>query len=104
MTTIIFITSDEARHVVQADDGLSLMECARRANVPGIVAECGGACTCATCHVHVGQEWTQAVGAPGDMERDMLDFANDVRAESRLACQITVAPALEGLTVSVASQ
>lgn len=104
MTTIIFIASNEARHIVQADDGLSLMECARRANVPGIAAECGGACTCATCHVHVGQEWMQAVGEPGDMERDMLDFANDVRAESRLSCQITVAPALEGLTVRVAPQ
>lgn len=101
MTTIVFITGDEERHVVEAPDGLSVMECARRANVPGIVAECGGACTCATCHVHVGAEWVSEVGEPSDMERDMLDFATDVRAESRLSCQITVGPALDGLTVKV---
>lgn len=104
MTTITFISALGAHYVVQADDGLSLMECARRANVPGIAAECGGACTCATCHVHVSHEWMRAVGRPGDVERDMLDFANDVRAESRLSCQITVAPDLDGLTVMVAPQ
>jgi len=101
MTTIVFITGDEKRHVVEAADGLSVMECARRANVPGIVAECGGACTCATCHVHVSPEWVQAVGEATDMERDMLDFASDVRRESRLSCQITVGPALNGLIVKV---
>ncbi|MCC2596986.1 2Fe-2S iron-sulfur cluster binding domain-containing protein [Pusillimonas sp. MFBS29] len=101
MTTIVFITGDEERHIVEATDGLSVMECARRANVPGIIAECGGACTCATCHVHIASEWMPVVGESSDMEHDMLDFATDVRAESRLSCQITVGPALNGLIVKV---
>lgn len=104
MSTITFITNDGIHHVVQSDDGLSVMECARRADVPGILAECGGACSCATCHVHVCSEWVETVGKAGDMERDMLDFADDVRAESRLSCQITVSAVLNGLILRVPSQ
>ena len=101
MTTIIFITSDGTRHAVQADNGLSVMECARRANVPGIAAECGGACTCATCHVYVDDAWREKTGQPSSMEEDMLDFAFDVREESRLSCQIQVTDDLDGLVVRV---
>jgi 2Fe-2S ferredoxin len=69
--------------------------------VPGIEAECGGACACATCHVYVDSEWTEKVGKANEMEADMLDFAFDVRDESRLSCQIKVTDALDGLVLRV---
>jgi 2Fe-2S ferredoxin len=75
------------------------MECARRANIPGIIAECGGACACATCHVYVDDEWAARVGIANAMERDMLEFAEAVRDNSRLSCQIKVTDQLDGLTV-----
>lgn len=99
MTRIVFVTPDSQRIEIDAPDGLSVMECARRANVPGIVAECGGACSCATCHVHVDPAWCAMVGEAGGMERDMLEFAETVRESSRLSCQLKVVPALDGLTV-----
>lgn len=99
MTLIVFVTPDSRRIEIDAADGLSVMECARRANVPGIVAECGGACSCATCHVHIDPEWCARVGAAAGMERDMLEFAEGVRESSRLSCQVKVAPSLDGLTV-----
>lgn len=101
MTTVTFITADHQRHPILAQDGISLMENARRANVRGIVAECGGACACATCHVHVADDWLLAVGEPDAMERDMLDFAADLRPNSRLSCQIRVTAALDGLIVYI---
>lgn len=101
MTTVTFITPDRGPLAVEASDGLSLMENARRANVRGIIAECGGACACATCHVHVAEDWLARVGPPNDMEREMLDFAEDVRPNSRLSCQITMTAALDGLVVSL---
>ncbi|QRG05671.1 2Fe-2S iron-sulfur cluster binding domain-containing protein [Xanthobacter dioxanivorans] len=99
MTQIVFITSDSRRIEIDAQDGLSVMECARRANVPGIVAECGGACSCATCHVYIDAPWSGIVGEAAGMERDMLEFAESVRETSRLSCQVKVAPDLDGLTV-----
>ncbi|MET3353525.1 2Fe-2S iron-sulfur cluster-binding protein [Xanthobacter autotrophicus] len=99
MTRITFVTPAGQRIEIDAENGLSVMECARRANVPGIVAECGGACSCATCHVHVDPEWCAAAGEAAGMERDMLEFAEDVRDSSRLSCQVKVAPALDGLVV-----
>lgn len=101
MTKVTFITADQQSHSIEATDGMSLMENARRANVGGIIAECGGACACATCHVHVAQEWLERVGEADAMERDMLDFATDVQPNSRLSCQIKVTPALDGLSVYV---
>jgi 2Fe-2S ferredoxin len=101
MTKITFIESDGTRHVTEAQNGATVMETAIMNGVPGIVAECGGACTCATCHVYVDDEWTETVGGPSSMEEDMLDFAFDVRATSRLSCQIKVRDELEGLVVHV---
>jgi len=72
--------------------------------VPGIDAECGGACACATCHVYVADDWIETVGKAQDMEQDMLDFASDVRENSRLSCQIKITPALDGLVVTTPSQ
>ena len=67
--------------------------------VDGIVAECGGACACATCHVYIIAEWTALTGKPSDMEAAMLEGVEDLRDYSRLACQITITDALDGLTV-----
>ncbi|GCA49395.1 ferredoxin-6 [Sinorhizobium sp. KGO-5] len=77
------------------------MENAVRNSVPGIEAECGGACACATCHVYVDEEWKGRVGPPNDIEKDMLDFAYDVRENSRLSCQIKLSEAIDGLKVEV---
>ena len=80
---------------------MTVMEAAKKNLVPGIEAECGGACACATCHVYVAADWREKVGGPSDMEEDMLDFAFDVREESRLSCQIKVTEELDGLVVNV---
>ena len=85
---------------VEAQLGSTVMETALREGVPGIEAECGGACACATCHVYVAPEWTEIVGKPEQMEEDMLDFAFEVRPNSRLSCQIKVTEALDGLVVT----
>ncbi|MDQ3559526.1 MAG: (2Fe-2S)-binding protein [Pseudomonadota bacterium] len=101
MAKITFIGADGTRYEVEAENGSTVMENAIRTGVPGIEAECGGACACATCHVYVGEEWRSAVGEPAPMEEDMLDFAYDVRPGSRLSCQIRVTDDLNGLTVTV---
>lgn len=80
---------------------MTVMEAAKQNDVAGIEAECGGSCACATCHVYVDAAWRDKVGSPQNMEEDMLDFAFDVREESRLACQIRITPELDGLIVRV---
>ena len=84
---------------VEAEEGSTVMETAIRNGIPGIDAECGGACSCATCHVYVDEEWVEVVGPPQPMDEDMLDFAFDVRPSSRLSCQIRVRQELDGLVV-----
>lgn len=101
MTKLTFIAFDGTRIDVEAVNGSTVMENAIRNQVPGIEAECGGACACATCHVYVDDAWTDAVGKPAAMEEDMLDFAFDVRPNSRLSCQIKVKDELNGLTVRI---
>jgi 2Fe-2S ferredoxin len=100
MTKVTFIDASGASRTVEAQIGSTVMETALRNSVPGIEAECGGACACATCHVYVAPEWTDVVGKPAQMEEDMLDFAADVRPNSRLSCQIKVTEALDGLIVT----
>ena len=99
MVEITYIDVDGTARTVEAEVGATVMETAIRNGVPGIVAECGGACACATCHVYVDEEWRAATGEPQAMEEDMLDFASDVRPNSRLSCQIRVRPELDGLVV-----
>lgn len=101
MPRITFIEHNGTEHQVDAASGLSLMRAAVDHGVPGIDADCGGECACATCHVYVAEEWRPAVGEPEPMEEDMLDFAYDVRPGSRLSCQIRVTDALDGLVVEV---
>ncbi len=100
MPKITFIDAAGAQRTVEAAVGSTVMETAIRNSVPGIEAECGGACACATCHVYVADEWTAKVGKAQPMEDDMLDFAHDVRPNSRLSCQIKVKPELDGLVVT----
>jgi len=99
MPKITFIDAEDVARTVEAEVGATVMETAIRNGVPGIEAECGGACACATCHVYVDEAWREAVGEPEPMEEDMLDFAFDVRPSSRLSCQIRVRPELDGLVV-----
>jgi ferredoxin, 2Fe-2S len=101
MINITFIDAEGTARTVEAEEGATVMETAIRNGVPGIEAECGGACSCATCHVYVAEEWEAVTGQPQPMEEDMLDFAFDVRKESRLSCQIKVTPELDGLTMRV---
>lgn len=99
MTKLIFVAFDGTRFEVDAQDGSTVMENAVKNAVPGIEAECGGACACATCHVYVDEDWAAKTGEPEAMEEDMLDFANEVKPTSRLSCQIKVTPELDGLVV-----
>lgn len=99
MTKITFVEADGAEHVVDAPNGQSLMEAAVKHAVPGIDADCGGACACATCHVYVDPAWAAKIGEPSGMERSMLEFADNVGINSRLSCQISISGELEGLIV-----
>src|ERR1700748_3215497 len=101
MAKITYIEHDGTEHVIDVKNGLSVMEGAVKNNIPGIEAECGGACACATCHVYVDEAWRDKTGKAADMEEDMLDFAFDVREGSRLCCQIKITDALDGLVVRV---
>jgi len=100
MPKITFVENGGAERTVDVAEGLTVMEGAVKNMIPGIDADCGGACACSTCHVYVDEAWAEKVGKPADMEEDMLDFAFDVRPNSRLACQIKVTAALDGLRVT----
>ena len=101
MAKITYIEFDGTEHPVEVKTGLSVMEGAVKNNVPGIDADCGGACACATCHVYVDGEWLAKTGSKSAMEDSMLDFAENVEPNSRLSCQIKVTDALEGLVVTM---
>lgn len=101
MPKLTIVAFDGTPFEIDAQVGSTVMENAVRNSVPGIEAECGGACACATCHVYVDDAWSETVGSPEPMEEDMLDFAHDVRPTSRLSCQIKVTPELDGLIVRV---
>jgi 2Fe-2S ferredoxin len=100
MAKITFTDGAGTARTVEAAPGSTVMEVAIRNDIPGIEAECGGACACATCHVYVDEAWRETVGEPSPMEEDMLDFGYDVRPSSRLSCQIKVTEALDGLKLS----
>jgi 2Fe-2S ferredoxin len=99
MAKITYIEHDGTEHVVDVKPGLSVMEGAVKNNIPGIDADCGGACACATCHVYVQEPWRDKTGSQSAMEESMLDFAEEVHDNSRLSCQIKVTDALDGLVV-----
>ncbi|HRD29340.1 MAG TPA: 2Fe-2S iron-sulfur cluster-binding protein [Caulobacter sp.] len=99
MAKITYIEHDGTEHTVDVKTGLSVMEGAIKNNIPGIDADCGGACACATCHVYVDDAWASKTGEKSAMEESMLDFAENVEPSSRLSCQIKVTDDLEGLVV-----
>ena len=102
MPKVIYITPDEARHEVDVEAGYSIMEGAINNNIEGIVAECGGACACATCHSYVDAAWTDKIPSMDDMEDSMLDAAFERKDNSRLTCQIEMSDALDGIVIHVA--
>ena len=99
MPKITYIEFDGTEHTADVRPGLSVMEGAVRNNIPGIDADCGGACACATCHVYVDEAWRAKTGTASTMEESMLDFAQNVNPNSRLSCQIKVKDELSGLIV-----
>src|SRR4030081_1810683 len=101
MPKITYIDAAGEKYEVDADNGSTVMENAIRNGVPGIEAECGGACACATCHVYVDEAWREVVGGPSPMEGDMLGFGCHARRDSRPSCQNKVTDALDGLLVTV---
>ncbi|MEM8787638.1 MAG: 2Fe-2S iron-sulfur cluster-binding protein [Pseudomonadota bacterium] len=102
MAKITYIEHNGTEHVVEVRNGLSVMEGARDNNIPGIEADCGGACACSTCHVYVHPDWVSKLPAREPMEEDMLDFAWEPDPQrSRLTCQIKVSDDLDGLVVNM---
>jgi ferredoxin, 2Fe-2S len=101
MAKITYVEFNGTKHVIDVQAGMSVMEGAVKNNVPGIDAECGGACACATCHVYVDPDWRAKTGEQGDLEASMLDIAYNPQPNSRLSCQIKVTEELDGLVVNM---
>lgn len=102
MPTIHWKLANGQTHTAEVQNGMNLMQGATNAGVPGIDGECGGCLSCATCHVVVDDAWAARTGVAGDSESAMLDIVNSPRqTHSRLSCQITVSPALDGLLLHV---
>ena len=99
MAKIHFVDHSGETRTIDVENGATVMEAAIRNAVPGIEAECGGACACATCHVYVDEAWFDRLPKRSPEEEDMLDFAFEAKPTSRLSCQIKVEPALDGLVV-----
>ncbi len=101
MVVLSFTDSVGARHTVDGTIGASVMESAVLAGIDGIDADCGGACSCATCQVYVDADWLERVGPLAECEDALLDLVSDRRAGSRLSCQLTLTPDLDGLAVTI---
>ena len=102
MAKITYVEFGGKEHVVDVPSGLTVMEGARDNGIPGIEADCGGACACSTCHVYVATDWVDRLPPRDPMEEDMLDFAwNPDPVRSRLTCQIKVTSDLDGLVVQM---
>ena len=102
MLHIKYVEANGTEYMVETDTGFSAMEVAVKNGIPGIDGDCGGAAACATCHVYVDPGWIGKTGPAGDgMEKEMLDFAEDVRENSRLACQIKITEELDGLVLKL---
>ena len=99
MPKVLYIEASGAEHAIDVPEGWTVMEGAVKNNVPGIDADCGGACACATCHVFVISASGDLTADRSDMESSMLEFAEEVQPNSRLACQIKVTENLHGLVV-----
>lgn len=102
MPALIFIAPDGTRTTVAAAIGTSLMDTATGHNVDGILADCGGSCACATCHCYIGEPWLHLLTPVNEMEDAMLEVVKDRQASSRLACQVRITDAMDGMEVTVA--
>lgn len=100
MPKVTYIAFDGEETIVDAKEGMSVMQSAVNNGVDGIVAECGGACSCATCHVYVDEAWFDKLPEAQAMEKEMLDFVMSPQPTSRLSCQIKVTAELDGLVVN----
>jgi ferredoxin, 2Fe-2S len=101
MSKVTYIEFSGKQHVVDLQPGDSVMQGAVTNGVSGIAAICGGACSCATCHVYIDEAWRSKTGARNDLEESMLEMADDVQPNSRLACQIKMTEELDGLVVHI---
>ena len=101
MPRVTFIEPDGTAHHVEIANGCSVMEGALNNGIRGIDGDCGGNCACGTCHVYVEADWCERTSTKSDMERDMLEFAEGAREDSRLCCQIEMADGLDGLIVHI---
>ena len=104
MPKITYIEHNGKSHNVEVPNGLSVMEGSMQNNIPGIDADCGGSCACATCHVYVDEKWFKKLANKESAEEDMLDMAFEPNQFSRLGCQITVTDNLDGLVVKMPSK
>ena len=104
MAKIRYIEHNGKKHEIDVANGFSVMEGAVQNNVPGIDADCGGSCACATCHVYVNEEWFGKIPKKESAEEDMIDMAFEPNKFSRLTCQITVTDELDGLVVKMPSK
>ena len=104
MPKITYIEHSGKSHAVEVPNELSVMEGAVQNNIPGITADCGGACACATCHVYVDEKWFDKLKKKDEAEQDMLDMAFEPNKFSRLSCQISVSDELDGLAVKIPSK
>ncbi len=101
MTKITFITHDKKSHLVEVQNGLTVMQAADDNNITGIVAECGGGMACSTCHVYVEDKWLEKLNKKTDEEEGVLDMAFEPKKNSRLSCQIEVSDEIDGLVVHI---
>ncbi len=104
MPQITIVTRDGTEHQVEGGTGLSVMEVIREHGIDELLALCGGCCSCATCHVHVDEEWIAALPPLSADEDDLLDSSDHRAANSRLSCQLTFGPELDGLRVTIAPE
>ena len=101
MPKITYIEHNGTPHTIEVSNGLTVMEGAVQNNIPGIDADCGGECSCATCHVMVNSDWVAKAGGPNEAEDSMLDLNPERASNSRLSCQMTVSDDLDGLIVDL---
>ena len=101
MPKVTYIEYNGKKHEIEIETGLSIMEGAIQNGIPGIDADCGGACACATCHVYVDEEWLEKLQEQSDSEKDMLDFAFETKKNSRLSCQLILEDKHDGIVVNL---
>jgi len=104
MPKITYIEHSGKSHEIEVANGLTVMEGAVQNNIPGIDADCGGSCACATCHIYINKEWFNKLPKKENAEEDMLDMAFEPNKLSRLSCQITVSDKIDGLVVKMPSK